>query len=67
MLFIVYLLPFSNLQCIISLSTVFVRLSFPNYCLRHCVLVLVCYLPTTHPEVLTPDGFSEDFLNRLKV
>ena len=64
MLFIVYLLPLSDLQFILSLSTVFVHLSFPNNCL---VFVLVCNHPTTHPKVSTPDGFSEDFLNRLKV
>ena len=45
-------------------STVFVHLSFSNNCL---VFVLVCNHPTTHPQVSTPDGFSEDFSNRLKV
>ena len=45
-------------------STVFVHLSFSNNCL---VFVLVCSHPTTHPQVSTPDGFSEDFSNRLKV
>ena len=50
-----------------SLSTVFVRLSFSHNCLCHCVLVLVCNYPATHPQVLTPDGFSEDFFNHLKV
>ena len=31
------------------------------------VLALFCNHPATHPQVLTPDGFSEDFFNHLKV
>ena len=67
MLFIVNLLSLSNRGFMLSLSTVFVRLSFSHNCLCHCVLVLVCNYPATHPQVLTPDGFSEDFFNHLKV
>ena len=63
-LFIVFLFQIFNL-C--YRSTVFVRLSFSHNCLCHCVLVLVCNYPATHPQVLTPDGFSEDFFNLLKV
>ena len=62
-----YLLSLSNRGFMLSLSTVFVRLSFSHNCLCHCVLVLVCNYPATHPQVLTPDGFSEDFFNHLKV
>ena len=60
-LFIVFLFQIFNL-C--YRSTVFVHLSFSNNC---PVFVLVCKHPTTHPQVSTPDGFSEDFSNRLKV
>ena len=66
-LFIVSLLSLSNRGFMLSLSTVFVRLSFSHNCLCHCVLVLVCNYPATHPQVLTPDGFSEEFFNHLKV
>ena len=60
-LFIVFLFQIFNL-C--YRSTVFVHLSFSNNC---PVFVLVCNHPTTHPQISTPDGFSEDFSNRLKV
>jgi hypothetical protein len=60
-LFIVFLFQIFN-SC--YRSTVFVHFSFSNNC---PVFVLVCNHPTTHPQVSTPDGFSEDFLNRLKV
>ena len=60
-LFIVFLFQIFN-SC--YRSTVFVHLSFSNNC---PVFVLVCNHPTTHPQVSTPDGFSEHFSNHLKV
>ena len=60
-LFIVFLFQIFDL-C--YRSTVFVHSSFSNNCL---VFVLVCNHPTTHPQVSTPDVFSEDFSKRLKV
>ena len=55
-LFQIVVLYYPYLRCLFT---------FHSPCL--CVLALVCYHPTAHPHVLTPDRFFEDFLTRSKV
>ena len=66
MLFIVYLfqivvLDYRHLQCVFAFP-------FSANCRCHCcVLALVYNHPTTHPQILTPDGYFSRFSNHSKV